>query len=375
MGRRAGVPVLFLRGDIYWCRFTVDGKRYRLSTDCRDAREAEAKAAKLHAEAQLGRKLSRHRRIRSDVTTPLEHLVAEYLIWAGANKSASYVKAQTKHFRAHFLKADEHGKPTRWKRLSDITTETIEQYKIDRLRELRAANEEPTDATGTVTVYKELVTLSRFMRWCHKIKGLISEVPHFDRIKPVSDYVPLDLSPEQADRLLRELPDRKTHPKRMPVRERFEVQWAQAMRPGEVEAIRWMDVNLDGSLIFLRQSEDKGRVRGGRWIPMHKRAHRVLSELAKEPHKPEALVFGVHRYSESLKLAAARAGLPNVTPHHFRHARLTELASNTKDTAAVQYLAGHKSLATTDRYVRSRVERVRVVFEATDAPRRKGRRS
>ncbi len=63
---------------------------------------------------------------------------------------------------------------------------------------------------------------------------------------------------------------------------------------------------------------------------------------------------------------AETAGVTRMTTHVFRHARLGELPSASPDTAAIQFAASHESLATTDRYVRSRTERTGPVFGAAD---------
>ena len=70
---------------------------------------------------------------------------------------------------------------------------------------------------------------------------------------------------------------------------------------------------------------------------------------------------------------AERAGVTRMTTHVFRHARLGELASASPDTAAIQFAASHESLATTDRYVRSRSERTGLVFGAADSGTSQGR--
>lgn len=346
MGRKPTLPAIYhptADTKTYWCRFTVDGVRYRLPTGTRDPDEAAKEAQRLHAEASLGRGPAARRRIRrASSTGPLKLLAAEYIVWTRANgKAESYVVKQEMHFRAHFL--------DRWHRIDQITTPAIEQYKVDR----RAAK------AKLPTVYKELVTLSRFLRWAKK-HGHLHEIPEFDRFKPVSDYQPIDLTPEDVAALLAEVPDRAAHPKHYPVREFFTVQWAQASRPGEVKKLRWQHVDLRKGRLTVPPTNDKARV--GRTVGLAPEALAVLLELAKAPHLQTAPVFGRSDYRRSLTLAGERAGFPDVTPHHLRHARLSELASTTRDVAAVQFLAGHKNLATTDRYVRSRTERTELMF-------------
>ena len=349
MGRKPGTPTVYLRADsgVYWCAFTVNGVRYRLSTGCTNESEAHQAAARLHAQVALGRSVKRYRPPLPGSDQPLDLLFAEFAEWYRASgRAESYVVKMESHFRAHFW--------PRWRALSAITVEALEHYKVERQDE----------DVSSVTVYKELVTMSRFLRWCHRVRRLIDHVPQVERPTQVSDYTPPTLTEREVRKLLRKLPTARTHPRRMPVREFFTFQWAQGMRPGEVRSLRWRDVDLEHRTVTIRQSEDKARHAGGRSIALHDEAGAVLRAIRPRTPHGEALIFGRCEFKESLKNAAKAAGLPHITPHHLRRARLTELASSTRDTAAVQALAGHKSLATTDRYVQSRVERMHAVFDS-----------
>jgi integrase len=261
-----------------------------------------------------------------------------------ADRSAWTLKMQQVHWR-HFLRV--------WSKLDEITSPAIERYKVDRLATADAS-----------TVYKELVTLSRFFKWC-KRHGLIDHVPEFERPRAASDYKPPDLTRADVIKLLGKLPPKVDHPKHYPAREFFTVLWAQALRSGELRSLRWADVDMERARLTIRPARDKARQ--GRTIALAPEAIQTFQELATLPQLTSGFVFGGMDMRESLKLAAARAGLPNVTPHHLRHARISELASSSRDVAAVQYFAGHQSLTTTDRYVRSRTERTEELLRSLDS--------
>ena len=356
MGRRAGAPEVRLKPGrtIYTCRFTAHGARFDdVSTGERDHGRAVEAARKLQAEALLRRPVARRQRVRHADQASLTVLSAAYLEQVEASgRAASYVTKQKMHFRAHFL--------PRWDRLSDLTTKTIDGYAAERAQETTQTNKPPS----TVTVYKEIVTLSRFLRWCAR-SGYLDAIPAFDRVRPVSSHKPPDLSRSEVLRVLAALPTRQTHPKRYAARERYTVQWAQGMRDGEIATLRWGDVDLDGGRVTIRQSNDKARQ--GRTVELAEAATAVLADLAKDRHPSTALVFGKADLRDTLSKACKAAKVDRFTTHGFRHARLTELASATHDTAAIQFAAGHKSLATTDRYVRSRTERTGRMFAAADS--------
>jgi integrase/recombinase XerD len=367
MGRRAGAPAVYLPPGktVYLCRFTCNGIRYRLSTGETDPRRAAEAARRLAAETELHGHRRITRRVGHAAATSLDALSGEYLASVEASgRSPLYFKAQAKHFRAHFL--------PRWERLPDVLTPgAIDRYKVERANEKTNRKRK----VSPVTIYKELVTLSMFLRWC-KRHGYIAEVPEFERVRPVSDYDAPNLSEEQIAALLAELPRRERHPKRLPAYEYHAVQWTQGMRPGEIATLQWSDVDLARRRITIRQRNDKARAAGDRVIGMSELAHAILSAEAKRATRCIGLVFGRRTFRASIKLAAKRAGLPPVTPHHLRHARLTELAGLSQDVGALQMLAGHKHLSTTDRYVRSRTERTVDLLAIADSgtPNRRGAR-
>jgi integrase len=355
MGRKAAPPRVYrdeAHGDVYQYAFTANGKRYRGSTGCRDYGEAQAEAQRLWLDAHRGRPPAKRVRVRDLADAPsLAHLFAHFIDSLTGKKSQSYVDKLESHFRAHFS--------DRWKTLHEITSQEIERYTTERLRERTRLKR----LASSVTVYKEIVTLSQFMKWAQR-HGHLDVLPAFQRVKPISDYAPPNYTPEQTAKLLATLPDRHTHSKRQPVREYFTVQWAQALRPdAELGSLRWEDVNLDRGEITIRQSKDKARV--GRTIAMAQETRAILTEMAKDEPEPSAAVFGARNFRESLRLAAIKAKLPTPTRHNLRHFRLSELGGSPgTSVGALQFFAGHKHLQTTDRYVRSRTKATRDMLDA-----------
>lgn len=361
MGRRPEPPRIYrdeAHGEVWQYSFTVTGRRYRGSTGTRDYSQAEATATKLWLDAHRGIRPPRRTpaRERDSATTALEPLFA--LFTDSLTKSRGYIVKMESHYRAHFAK--------RWTAIDELTGPALEQYAAERLREVTRLKR----LTSSVTVHKELTTLSRFLRWA-KRNGVIDEVPSFDRVEAVSNYRPPDYSTDEAARLLAALPDRKSHSKRQPVREFFTVQWAQAFRPdAELGALTWADVNLAKREITVRQSSDKARE--GRTIGIAPQAYKVLAAMAKEKPLPGSLVFGRHNFRASLLKAAKALGLPMLTRHNLRHFRLTELGhSPGTAVGALKYFAGHKLLSTTDRYVRSRTKATTDMLKALPRTKRK----
>lgn len=374
MGRRAGLPVVFTddeHGDVFQYRFTVKKRRRRGSTYVRDDGTSESKAAaqaiadRHFDDARKGKapaKPERRSRGARD-SSPLKELFAAFAIEVGSKVADSYAKKWQSHFRAHF--------GPRWSSLDEVIEPgAIDRYATDRLTgkalHPKTKNNPNPKKPGSVTVSRELVTLRRFLDWC-KRRGHIDEVPHYEPVAAVSDYKPPDYTPENALALLQALPDRHQHRKRRPVREFFLVQWSQARRPGEIESLRWQDVNLQQGVMTVRPSRDKARK--GILLPLAPEAHQVLAELRKERSPlPSSLVFGRGNYRRTLAVVAERLGLPVPTRHNLRHFRLSELGDSPGTAVgALQFFAGHLHLSTTDKYVRSRTEAARAMLEALPA--------
>jgi integrase len=145
--------------------------------------------------------------------------------------------------------------------------------------------------------------------------------------------------------------------------------WATAfyagLRRGELQALRWEDVNVAAGTIDVERSWDEhGRVmvlpksRGGRRrvpIPAVLRDHLVEHRMAAD--RAEGLVFGtdtpfshdsVQRRADA---AWEQAGLRRVTPHEARHTFASLMIAAGVNAKALSTYMGHASVAfTLDRY-------------------------
>jgi integrase len=133
------------------------------------------------------------------------------------------------------------------------------------------------------------------------------------------------------------------------------------LRSGELRALRWRDVNQEAKQLCVERNDWRGHVsttKGGRLrhVPM---TARLAAALREHRHLRGPLVLTGNdggRLSESavvirIRRAARHASLENTGPHILRHTFCSHLAMRGAPARAIQELAGHRDLATTQRYM------------------------
>jgi integrase len=133
------------------------------------------------------------------------------------------------------------------------------------------------------------------------------------------------------------------------------------LRCGEMMALEWTDVDLTRRQLCIQRSDWKGHVttpKGGRlrYVPMtlrlaaalkehrHLRCPRVLCQSGGMPLTQKVVQDWARR-------AARRAGLAKQGVHILRHTFCSHLAMKGAPARAIQDLAGHADLGTTQRYM------------------------
>src|SRR5712692_9203005 len=156
------------------------------------------------------------------------------------------------------------------------------------------------------------------------------------------------------------------------------------LRCGEMMALEWRDIDLGKRQICVQRSEWKGHVtvpKGGRlrYVPMtvrlatalrehrHLRAARVLCRR----DRPSLTADVVKHYVER---AARRAQLTTSGVHRLRHTFCSHLAMRGAPARAIQELAGHQDLTTTQRYMHLSPAAIEGAIRLLDHPKKAGGR-
>lgn len=133
------------------------------------------------------------------------------------------------------------------------------------------------------------------------------------------------------------------------------------LRGGEIRALEWSDVNLKKRQLRVERNDWHGQVtstKGNRvrWVPL---TRRLAAALQRGRHPRGARVvchddgrsFAEHHLVDLLAKVARLANVRNNGPHILRHTFCSHLAMKGAPARAIQELAGHRDLATTQRYM------------------------
>jgi integrase len=154
------------------------------------------------------------------------------------------------------------------------------------------------------------------------------------------------------------------------------------LRRGEIAALQWSDVDLKKRQLCVRRSVWKGHIdspKGGklRYVPL---TQRLAAALHASRHLRGPWVFcgrDGERLSEKdmgdhVDHAARRAGLKHRGIHILRHTFCSHLAMRGAPLRAIQELAGHADLKTTQRYMHLSPAAIEGAIRLLDQPGRPG---
>ncbi|MEK7369650.1 MAG: tyrosine-type recombinase/integrase, partial [Planctomycetota bacterium] len=264
---------------------------------------------------------------KAKLQTPrFEEFASKYLEYSKANKRSyrrdiDIIKALMPHFKSC--------------RLSQITPEMVEKYKLERIKVVCKA-----------TVNRELDTFSslfnRAIEWGRAETNPLRGVKDFK----VDNRKERILSSEEEKRLLVVAPQ---HLKPILL-----VALHTGMRLREILNLPWECVDLEQGVVAIRGANSKnGRERK---VPMNEVLKEVFTELYKGKDNLKWVFFNqdtqkpVGWVKRSFTTACKRAGIEGLRFHDLRHTFATRLVLNGVYLVTVKELLGHVEIETTMRY-------------------------
>nr|WP_321514138.1 site-specific integrase [uncultured Pseudodesulfovibrio sp.] len=123
-----------------------------------------------------------------------------------------------------------------------------------------------------------------------------------------------------------------------------------AMRRGEIAALRWENVKLKESTVFLPKTKNGA----ARTVPLSPAALNVLKELPRDI-KGSAFRLTPDEITQAMKKTRAGAKLKDLRFHDLRHEAVSRLFEKTNlDIMQIQMITGHKTLQMLARYTHLR---------------------
>lgn len=256
------------------------------------------------------------------------------------------------------------------KRLSDVSTDTIEQYKNWRRNTVVAPNgADPKHVkpqylrTGAkaYTVNFEVMTLKTIFNLAVKWKKLeTSPAQGIKNLKTEDSKKRRFLTDGECDQLLKASP-----PDLYPI---FFVLIHTGMRKGELINLEWKDVDLYRRMITIQRKSFWVPKSGEREIPMSRKVEEVIKKLPRKSNLvfpgPKGGPIGPNSIRKQLIDVAKQAGIPNLTEvHALRHTFASRLFMKGVDAPTVQKLMGQTKIDTTMLYTHQTQEHMREAIE------------
>lgn len=337
---------LYKRGSVWWMCFTVDGKRYRISTETEEKKFAQRIYDKVKGEIAAGKWFDR---LPGQEIT-FREMAEKYL------KEHSRRNKTPKSYRRDIELAAHLNQFFSDTVLTEITPRKIAEYKVMRRNEGAAPR----------TINYELSFISHAFNLAIREWEWLNDNP-VSRVsrEKVVDTRERWLTFEEEERLL------KASPGWLSELVIFSVE--TGLRQSEVLNLRWPHVDLFRKTITILEQKNRGKDT----LPLSERAFEVLKARAKVRRIKNDLVFynqngGVIDARDLLRSfysAVKKAGLEPLRWHDLRHTFATRLVQAGVDLYTVQKLGRWKEIKMVERYAHHYPESLRRGVEILERAR------
>jgi integrase/recombinase XerD len=223
------------------------------------------------------------------------------------------------------------------------------------------------------TLFRRRVALRSFLKFRALKEKSYGELGADLETRYEDDFDPKALSVEEVGRLLNFKTD--SDPEALRDRSLLELIYSAGLRVSEALLLEWVDV--DERLPSLKVL---GKGQRERFVPLSERAFYWLDRYRAEKYpewssglerRHRGRIFVSKRLKPLSRMAvwkickrrALLQGLEPVHPHQLRHSFATHLLQGGADVRFVQALLGHKSINTTERYLKVQDEDLRRMIE------------
>ena len=321
----------------YNVRFRHRGRRYDRGTGESDPAKAAVEAARIYGEIVTGRKAAR------PVASTLAEAAAAFLEAYEVDHAPGTSETVRIYFKAQFLPF--------FGSFENFTDASYSDFVRDRIAR-----------TTRVTVRKELSALRLFVAWCNQRGIALPPVPSVPkhghagkRAKNARKRVATIMTPGEVRQLLAAMPERSSRTGAW-VRPLFAVLYETGLRPSTVLRLTVPEHYAKGKeRLFISREIDKEGFE--RHVPLSPAGRKALDQCVERLGERGGRLFDAKESSLrfSLEAAVRKCKLQdrNISVYDFKHTRLSIDANSGAPLAGVAHLAGHKSIATTAKYIQT----------------------
>ncbi len=324
--------MIYKRGNIYWCEFSLDGKRYRYSCQTADKKVAEEVENAIRGEI-----------VRGKFDLPVKHkpkytvkeLFDEYIkLQTGGSETTKLRQYVSKHFLPFFQD----------KLIADITRDQIENYQLKRKLEIISLPKNINKREQEISfrlVNIEISTLHNFFNFCIK-KGYLDKNPCAG-IKKLNELSRLKtLADDDIEKLINGATNKLT-------KDLISFLIYTGCRKGEALNLKWDDVDLKNDVIAIKGTKTKY----DRYIPISKPLKDLLNGIEKS--QDCLYVFNkngakIGDFKRSFMTACRNAGLKDMHIHDLRHVFASKMVMDGTSLYITGSLLGHRTTQMTKRY-------------------------
>ncbi len=345
------------REKTWWVHFTVNGQRFRQSTETSNWQDAQAKKKELVAKAEAGMLTPKSREFaRLGFSEAAEKQLSDRLPTL-AQRSIQTERERLKPLHRFFGE----------QRVSRISHDVIRDYIRER-KESGVANK---------TVNLELGVLRGVLKRAKLWQSFSDEIKPL----PVEHEIGRAMSPDERERLEAAA---LAKPEWQNARWAMTLALNTTMRACELKGLQWRDINfIDRALTVRKSKTDAGK----RVIPLNAEAWEAILALYHRAQKLGGTESGHYVFPacENSKTDPTKpqkswrsawrslrksANLSQLRFHDLRHHAITELAESEASDSTIMSIAGHVSREMLEHYSHIRLEAKR---DALDALSRRGR--
>lgn len=227
----------------------------------------------------------------------------------------------------------------------------------------------------SATIARRATAARTFFAWATHNQQLTEDPAAALVIPKVSKKLPNVLQQNQATQVMQRAATRADDNAPEHVRDLaiLELMYATGIRVGELVGLDIGDIDQSRRTIKVTGKGSKQRV-----VPYGSMAEKTLTAYLKTARSAlanelsgKAVFLGSRgkRIDQRVvrkmvtEVLATLEGVPDLSPHGFRHSAATHLIEGGADIRAVQEILGHASLSTTQLYTHVSMDRLRAVFE------------